>query len=479
MIIKINRLTNFGNYRQFQWGTNTNFTKCNLIYGWNYSGKTTLSRLFQVLANPSELSQWQGCQFDVELQNGTRLTQANLVNPPRIKVFNRNFIQSNFQQEHKAPAVFIVGGNTIHLRNRITRLNEHEIQIKTIKGRLEQSHKQLKRELDSLGTTHASSVATLTGDKTYNRTKLNAEVDRIKATPDTFILTEETLQAKVSLLRSTEEWKNIDQVANLAINLEALRQDLFTVMQKTATNEAIAKLKDNLELESWVRTGLRHHTDSTQCEFCGSTISAARLAALQAHFSKAYEDLASEVTSKLTIFEETEITLKLPDERDFMPDLKASFSALKARVTDWVTWANTVIAELTTHAKQKQLNLESQISCAADTSRASEITQIILDINALVTMHNQKRTQIDKEKTAARESIEQHHAAIFYQTNNISDKEAEIQTVNSKVTKAQNLLTHITGKKAAIEVQIQQHSIAAKKLMKPFSFFCPTITFQL
>lgn len=39
MIIKINRLTNFGNYRQFQWGGTANFTKYNLIYGWNYSGK--------------------------------------------------------------------------------------------------------------------------------------------------------------------------------------------------------------------------------------------------------------------------------------------------------------------------------------------------------------------------------------------------------------------------------------------------------
>lgn len=473
MIIKINKLTNFANFRQFQWGNNANFTKCNLVYGWNYSGKTTLSRLFQVLANPTELSRWQGSQFEVELQDGTRLTQTNLANPPRIKVFNRDFIQTNFQQEHKAPAVFIVGGNTIHLRNRITRLAEHETKTNAIKAKLNASHQQLKRELESLGTTHASSVATLTGDKTYNRTKLSAEIDRIKATPNVFLLTEEALQAKVSLLRSTQEWKDIDPVANLAVNLEILRQSLSAVMQKTASNEAIAKLKENRELESWIRTGLTHHTDITQCEFCGSTIPAARLTALEGHFSKTYEDLTSEVASQLTTLEATEFAITLPDERDFMPDLKEQFIALKTRVTEWITWANTVIDELATLAKQKQLALETQIGCVVDTSHASDIIEIVTEINALVTTHNQKRSQVESEKKTARDAIEKHHAASFYQTNNIVGKDAVIETAKTKVDKAQELLTDIQRKKNTIEAQIQQQSIGAQKINETIQFLLP------
>lgn len=473
MITKINRLTNFGNYRHFQWGGTTNFTKYNLIYGWNYSGKTTLSRLFQVLAKPTELTQWQGCQFEVELQGGAKLTHVNLANPLRIKVFNRDFIQSNFQQEHKAPAVFIVGGNTIHLRNRITHLNEHEAKTLSIKARLNESHQQLKKELDSLGTTHASSVATLTGDKTYNRTKLTAEIARIKVTPATFILSDEALQAKVSLLRSTQEWKDISPVANITIDLETLRQDLSTLMIKTASNEAIAKLKENRNLESWIRTGLTHHTNAAQCEFCGSTIPADRLTALQRHFSKAYEDLTVEVTSQVNTLENTKITIALPDERDFMPDLKDQFITLKGKVDAWMIWANGVIGELATLAKQKQLALETQLSCAVDTSRASEVTQIVADINTLVTEHNQKRSQLDREKIAAKEAIEKHHAATFYQANYILNRETAIQTAEAKVGKAINLLTSIEGKKNAIEAQIQQQSIAAQKINETIQFLLP------
>jgi wobble nucleotide-excising tRNase len=473
MIIKINRLTNFGNFRQFQWGNTTNFAKYNLIYGWNYSGKTTLSRLFQVLAKPTELTQWQGCQFDVELQGGAKLTHVNLANPLQIKVFNRDFIQSNFQQEHKAPAVFIVGGDTIHLRNRIARLNEHEAKTHTIKAKLNEIHQRLKKELDSLGTTHASSVATLTGDKTYNRTKLTAEIARIKATPNTFILSDEALQAKVSLLRSTQEWKDISPIANITTDLETLRQDLSAVMSKTASNEAITKLKENRDLESWIRTGLSHHTTAAQCEFCGSTISADRLSALQRHFSKAYEDLTSEVTTQVNTLENTKFTIALPDERDFVPDLKDQFITLKGKVNAWIILANGVIGELATLAKQKQLALEKQLSCAVDTNRASEITQIVADINTLVTEHNQKRSQLDREKIAAKEAIEKHNAATFYQTNNILDKETAIQSAEAKVDRAKNLLTGIEGKKHTIEALIQQQSIAAQKINETIQFLLP------
>ncbi len=473
MIIKINRLTNFGNFRQFQWGSTTNFTKYNLIYGWNYSGKTTLSRLFQVLAMPTELTQWQGCQFEIELQGGAKLTHANLANPQRIKVFNRDFIQNNFQQENKAPAVFIVGGNTMHLRNRITRLNQHVDITRTIKAGLNERHQQLKKELDTLGTTHASSVATLTGDKTYNRTKLTAEMARVKATPATFILSDEALQAKVSLLRSTQEWQDISPVVNITTNLETLRQNVSIVVQKTASNEAITKLKENHDLESWIRTGLSHHANTTQCEFCGSIISADRLTALQRHFSKAYEDLTSEVTTQVNTLENTRFTIALPDERDFMPGLKDQFVTLKSKVDAWVIWANGVVGELAALAKQKQLVLETQLNCAVDISRTAEITQIIADINMLVAEHNQKRSQLDREKMAAKEAIEKYNAATFYETNNISDREIAIQTAETKADKAKSLLSIIEDKKNAIEIQIQQQSIAAQKINETIQFLLP------
>jgi wobble nucleotide-excising tRNase len=473
MISKINHLTSFGNYRHFQWGGTTPFTKRNLIYGWNYSGKTTLSRLFQILAEPHQLAQWQGSQFEVEFQGGATRTHAHLINPPRIKVFNRDFIQRNFQHEHQAPTIFIVGGNTIRLRNRIARLNEHVTKVLSIKEQLSENQRRLQNELDSLGTNHARSVGTLTGDRTYNRTKLEAEIDRVKATPDAFILNEEELQAKVALVRSTEQWANINTVHAPAENPDALRITLHPVMHKTASNEAITKLKENRDLELWIRIGLSHHVGSSHCEFCGSRIPEERLTALQRHFSKAYEDLTAEVASQISTLEDAELTIVLPDERDFVPDLRAQFVSLRARIEDWVTWGNSVVGELAKLAKQKQLSLETQLTCPVDTSRATEIDHIVGEINALVTAHNQKRTQIDTEKRTAKGLIEKHQAASFYQDNNVLDRESAIQTAIEQVEKAQNVLTEIAGKKGGIEALIQQQSIAAQKINETVQFLLP------
>ncbi len=49
MITRINKLKRFGIYKNYSWGGINEFKQKNLIYGWNYSGKTTLSKVFQVL----------------------------------------------------------------------------------------------------------------------------------------------------------------------------------------------------------------------------------------------------------------------------------------------------------------------------------------------------------------------------------------------------------------------------------------------
>ena len=48
MITKISKLKNFGIFYDFSWGSGLpEFKRFNLIYGWNRSGKTTISRVFE------------------------------------------------------------------------------------------------------------------------------------------------------------------------------------------------------------------------------------------------------------------------------------------------------------------------------------------------------------------------------------------------------------------------------------------------
>jgi len=59
MITKISKLKDFGIFHDFSWERKLpEFKKFNLIYGWNRSGKTTISRVFE---SPNSTLKCNGC----------------------------------------------------------------------------------------------------------------------------------------------------------------------------------------------------------------------------------------------------------------------------------------------------------------------------------------------------------------------------------------------------------------------------------
>jgi len=179
------------------------------------------------------------------------------------------------------------------------------------------------------------------------------------------------------------------------------------------------------------------------------------------------------VASCVSELEKTDLSIDLPDERDFIPDIRAQFNSLKTKIVDWNEWARMAVSELVQLAMNKQLSLEAPLHCNVDTSRALEASQLLAEINAVISAHNQKRVQIDSEKRISKEAIEKYQAASFYHDNNIDHKESAILAVSDRVESAQSILASIATKKGLIEAQIQQHSIAAQKINETVEFLLP------
>ena len=97
------------------------------MYGWNASGKTTLSRVFALFTPSGSPRLSHGARARVSVgeevldsqkeQDRTRFS---------ICIFNRDFIDANLQREDytQAPALFIVGADNIRLSNRIAMLTK-------------------------------------------------------------------------------------------------------------------------------------------------------------------------------------------------------------------------------------------------------------------------------------------------------------------------------------------------------------------
>lgn len=94
LIKKINHIKNFGSFVDFNWNSIQDFNRVNLFFGWNYSGKTTLSRIFSSFERCKNYH--EESEFSISL-NGVDVDESNLESCQNIRVFNTDFIARNIR----------------------------------------------------------------------------------------------------------------------------------------------------------------------------------------------------------------------------------------------------------------------------------------------------------------------------------------------------------------------------------------------
>jgi hypothetical protein len=117
MITQIKEIQDFGIFKNFQWSSVADlkdFNKKNIIYGRNYSGKTTLSRVFSTIRDKSKHTKYTNAKFKV-IVDGQVFDETNLSKiQERIYVFNSEYISKNLkweQDESLDSIAFDVGEN--------------------------------------------------------------------------------------------------------------------------------------------------------------------------------------------------------------------------------------------------------------------------------------------------------------------------------------------------------------------------------
>lgn len=466
MIQQIDHLRVFGIFRNFQGGGLPAFAKCNLIYGWNYSGKTTLSRLFQILEKPERIASWPNSSFRVVLADGSAVTQTSLATnpPPKTRVFNREFVTWNFAQEHTAPAVFILGAQNVALRQRLELLNRRRERVAQLEARLQERARQAQGEIDQLGTDKASGAGTLLGVRNFRRPDLMRRVEEVRQDYVASLLTDAEVTAKLETCRTTSAWAVLNTVPTTLPDLVALSASIAALLGQTASNRAIERLKTDRNLETWVRTGLALHQDKQECEFCGSPISDARLELLRGHFSQEYEALVRGLNAKIQDWQNLRMDLPLPDERDFAPDLKAEFTGLRDQIRNWKEWVGQVQARMVEALTQKLTRIETAIAWEADLSRAVEEQTLMEKVNALIQRHNQTATELTQAKANARAALEKHFAALLFRDNDLTGRESRQAEARQRATDATGVLGRVAAQITTVELQVRQQSIGAAKL---------------
>ena len=278
MITKINKLKHFGIYQNYTWGAIDDFKHKNLVYGWNYSGKTTLSKLFQVLEFKNKNKCFSGSEIEITINDGTIkiINQDSLASFPFIaKVFNSEYIKRIFVWDEPNtgfnPIAFYLGDAAGDLKGKIKKLetiNERltflrDNKYKTVIDSFENYNKQNGKFTDKAKDIRDNYLPGTFDPTTFNKGNFKIIVDAVKGDLETYILS--ATERDLTKSEATAEKKFETQNESLAIkdNLTTLIHKIKEILEDTAPKSiSLPSLEDDADLFDWVQQGVALHKDS-------------------------------------------------------------------------------------------------------------------------------------------------------------------------------------------------------------------------
>jgi len=184
MIKKINYIKNFGVFNSYRrQGNIQDFPKLNLIYGWNYSGKTTISRIFQCFEDKELKEHYPDAEFELEDYEGNKGNCKNLdINGLEIKVFNSDFIRDNIHLEGESfNPILLLGEDTKKAEDDIKKKSEKLSRLKAIENRLRKEHSDINNQILRGLTDRASFIKeTMQIVQAFTRTHIKPIFDEVK-----------------------------------------------------------------------------------------------------------------------------------------------------------------------------------------------------------------------------------------------------------------------------------------------------------
>lgn len=457
MITKVNKIKDFGVFKNFNGNSLPDFKVFNLIYGWNYSGKTTLSRIFRSLEKGKLHDDYLSATF--ELENATTKYDNTFSVKPNIRVFNSDFIKENLKWDSEnIEPIFLLGEENIDLQNELKTKEESLAIAEQELAEAKRLRSEKENRINTALTNKAREVTTqLSLGRNFNRDSLRQLVEFVKNNVASHTLNQTDFNTYNTRAVSNELKPPIGATDISIADVSKLKTDIEVILHRQATSSnKIQKLLDNKPISDWVETGKELHQDKTECEFCGNTLPTDLLPKLNEHFSSDYDQLKADIGSKLNTLNASKIVLTnpLPTETAFYTDIQADFRTKKPLLETEIAKFNTVITSLITDLESKKEKPFDKLELTAFTDNAEALKTALSDFNNVIASNDKRTSEFTTEKTAAIEKLKHHFAAQFETTETYSTIQTQLATEQ----------TAIESKAASIETQKQDIATIKAKL---------------
>jgi len=448
LIKRIDSIKNMAVFDDFQWASSVknedgdvvDFKKVNILYGRNYSGKTTLSRIIRAFETGSISDKYTNPGFNLSLDNSSTLNQRTLTGHDQIiRVFNEDFVKENLRfianDEDTINSFAILGEDNTRLEDEI---EKYEVELGTEEAksgligtllsanaeanRATVAHQNKFSDLDRKLRDKANQEDTgikhnkVFGDPIYNVTKIKSDINTVSIS--TYIpLNEEQVEDYHTILK--EEPKNEineSQSFNLKYSILSTKAKEL-VEKKIQTSEPIQELLSDAALSTWVKHGREHHEGKRDdCAFCGNPLPSSLWEKLDKHFNKESEDLIAEIDQTIDSIEsEINRTPNLLTIRN--SDFYSNFSKKLDELADqFTTLSETYIETLKSlqdQLRDRKNDIFTELSFSDPTSIVESLNNLRDSYESIRIESNEFTESLSSQQSTARNALRLHEVFTF------------------------------------------------------------------
>lgn len=500
-ISRIQKARNYRIFRNFSWAADlTDFARFNVIYGWNGTGKTSLSNLFRHIERRQALIDGQ-----VEiLVDRTRIAGEDFGTAalPATRVFNRDAIDRNIFEvvDQQLPPVFFLGEDSVEKQKKIEDLKKRlEAKVQD-ESRWDRKRSDAASALDGFCSEEAKGIKnllTVAGGgpyNNYNAANFKADVQRLAAIAPTPALLSDDLrqqhlamkEAKV-MARASEPSVSFPDFASLTARTQAL-------LGHSVVSTVIAELAENPAVAGWVHTGLSLHSSgssSRNCKFCDQPLPEQRIRQLEAHFNDEFKRFQSSIDgliADIRVAKGFDQSLRVPPKEALYGHLRSEYEktlkTLRLQATTVQISLDVLLRALEAKKSEpfKEFELRSfitsysasdeptsrieaffQVAMAGLTALSAAMGQATFDkIVSIIDQHNERTETFDASVKDAREALAKNE--ILKALPEWAKKSQTVTSARDQATSARGEAEILRKEIAALEVQVRQHRRPAEEL---------------
>ena len=472
-INRIKQLRDCRVFRDFTWPAELqDFARFNLIYGWNGSGKTTISRIFRDL----ELRR-SPTIGDVHLTIGNRdipgITFPSASAP--VRVFNRDFVNENVfpPDGGQVQPILILGKESIEKQKQ---LEDLKAKLTDVDGSLSTEQKERSSAVASLeqhcvtGGRGIKDSLRGPGDNPYNnydKTKYSIRAQQMLSDGDVDNHRLEHPKRQGLITQHLASPKpTIDEPTYGGPDFDSLSSKVADLLSETVASEIIESLRDDAETSQWVRQGLNHHKkqESKKCLFCDQALPTQRLAALEQHYSTAYESFMNSLAKLSAEIDQASASVSksdAPQGAQFYENLVEEYEDISADVERYRTKANTYLHSLATAVSNKKEHPFESIPMDPVMNEGPDST-VLGRLNDIIQMHNGVCENHIAIATDARKRLE--CGAIADGLDEFRSMSAIVEGHDASIASIESQAKDLRAEISGLEVAITEHVRPAEEL---------------